>query len=346
MSNPRFASDNAAGAHPAVLDALARVNVGTALAYGHDPYTAGAVDAVRRHLGEQAEVFLVWGGTAANVLALRALVDSHQAVLCADRAHLWSDECGAPEKFLGCKLLPVPTRGGKIDPEAVVRHLQGRGVVHHAQPRVLSVSQSTELGTAYTPGELEALARLCREQDLLLHVDGARLANAAAHLEVELRAISVDAGVDVVSLGGTKNGLIGAEVVAFLRPGLAGAVGFHRKQGMQLASKMRFLAAQIEALFGADLWRTNAAHANAMARRLSDRAAAVAGVEIAYPVQSNAVLARLPRSAMERLRQSYVFHVWEEHPERPVVRWMAAFDTNEADVDAFLAKLEEAAGMP
>lgn len=346
MSNPRFASDNAAGAHPAVIDALARANVGAVLAYGHDPFTAGAVDAVRRHLGDQAEVFLVWGGTAANVLALRAVVDSHQAVLCADRAHLWSDECGAPEKFLGCKLLPVPTRGGKIDPDAVLQHLRGRGVVHHAQPRVLSVSQSTELGTVYSTAELEALAQLCREQGLLLHVDGARLANAAAHLAVELREITVDAGVDVVSLGGTKNGLIGAEVVAFLRPGLAGAAEFHRKQAMQLASKMRFIAAQVETLFSDDLWRTNAAHANAMARRLSDGAAAVAGVEIAYPVESNAVLARLPRSTIERLQQSYVFHVWEEHPERPIVRWMASFDTSEAEVEAFVAKLEQAAEMP
>lgn len=348
MSNPRFASDNAAGVHPAVLEALAAANRGPVLAYGHDAITERAVAAVRRELGEQAEVLFVWGGTAANVVGLRAVVDSFHAVLCGEQSHLWSDECAAPEKFLGCKLQPLPTRNGKVNADAIPPHLSGAGFVHHAQPRVLSVAQCTEVGTVYSAAELRALADLCHAHGLLFHIDGARLANAAAHLNVELRAISTAVGVDVLSLGGTKNGLLGAEAVVFLRPGLAPAAAFHRKQAMQLASKMRFVAVQIEALLTDGLWRDNARRANAMARRLADGAAREAHVELAYPVEANAVFARLPRATLERLRERFAFHVWREHPERPLVRWMTAFDTTEADVDEFLSALRAsgAAGVP
>lgn len=340
--NPRFASDNAAGVHPAVLDALARANQGSALAYGHDASTERAVAAVRRELGERAEVLFVWGGTAANVVGLRAVVDSYHAVLCGDLSHLWSDECAAPEKFLGCKLQPVRTRNGKIEPSDVRAHLNGAGVVHHAQPRVLSIAQATELGTVYTVDELRSLSALCREHDLLFHVDGARLANAATHLNVELRTITSDVGVDVLSLGGTKNGLMGAEAVVFLRAGLAPAAAFHRKQGMQLASKMRFVAVQIETLLAERLWRDNARQANAMAQRLANGAVNLPQVELAYRVEANAVFVHLPRTTMDRLREHFVFHVWTEHPERPVVRWMTAFDTDESEVDDFLVALAKA----
>lgn len=339
LPDPRFASDNAAGIHPAVLDALARANHGPALAYGHDPITERAVTAVRRELGEQAEVLFVWGGTAANVVGLRAVVDSYHAVLCGDHSHLWSDECAAPEKFLGCKLQPVQTCNGKIEPAEARACSYGAGVVHHAQARVLSVTQATESGTVYTVDELRALAAFCREHDLLFHVDGARLANAAAHLNVELRSLTTDVGVDVLSLGGTKNGLMGAEAVVFLRPELAQAAAFHRKQSMQLASKMRFVAVQIETLLSGGLWRDNARRANAMAQRLAAGAAEISGVELAYPVEGNAVFVSLPRRSMDRLRRRYVFHVWTEHPERPIVRWMTAFNTEESEVDDFLAAL-------
>jgi len=346
MNDPRFASDNAAGVHPAVLQALADANRGAALAYGHDAITERAVAAVRRELGEQAEVLFVWGGTAANVVGLRAVVDSFHAVLCGEQSHLWSDECAAPEKFLGCKLQPLPTCDGKVRPDDVLACLGNKGVVHHAQPRVVSIAQSTEVGTVYSVAELRALAEVCRQNDLLLHVDGARLANAAVHLNVDLRAVSTDVGVDVLSLGGTKNGLLGAEAVVFLRPELAPAAQFHRKQSMQLASKMRFVAAQVEALLTDGLWRDNARRANAMAQRLAAGAAREGQVEVAYPVEGNAVFARLPRATLVRLRDRFAFHVWRDDPQRPLVRWMTAFDTSEADVAEFLAALRDSASQP
>ena len=338
-----FASDNASGVHPDVLAALARANQGHALAYGHDPITAAAIDKVRAHLGAEAEVFFVFGGTAANVIGLGAATAPFQAVICSDGAHLHRDECGAPERFLGGKLLLAPSVQGKIDVAAVEAQIRGVGVVHHIQPRVVSVSQATEVGTVYGPDELRALADFAHARGMLLHVDGARLANAAASLGLPLRDITTDAGVDLLSFGGTKNGLMGAEAIVFLRPDLAASAGFHRKQGMQLASKMRFLAVQFDAYLTGDLWLRNARHANAMARRLAGAVQDIAGVELAYPVETNAVFASLPRQHVAALQAEYPFHVWQDGP-RPVARWMCSFDTSEDDVDAFAALLGQTLG--
>ncbi len=344
MSNPRFASDNAAGVHPAVLEALDAANRGPALAYGHDAVTERAASSVRRAFGGKADVLFVWGGTAANVLGLRTVVDSHHVIYCGEQSHLWSDECAAPENYLGCKLQPVPTTHAKLTPDLVRAAIQSGPGVHHAQPRALSIAQATEAGTVYSIAELGELAQLCRERGLLFHVDGARLANAAAALQTDLREVTADVGVDLVSFGGTKNGLMGAEAVVYLTPGIVGAAEFHRKQGMQLASKMRFVAAQFEALFTNDLWRENAVRANAAARRLEAGAAKVPQVEIVHPVDANAVFARIPRQTLKRLGERFIFHVWSDHPQRPTVRWMTAFDTTDAEVDEFLAALGEATG--
>ena len=339
-----FASDNNAGAHPEVLAALARVNDGHVRAYGDDPFTAAAVARLRGHLGEQAEVFFVFGGTGANVLGLQALMRPHEAVICSDYAHIQVDECGAPERFIGCKLLGVPAPAGKVTPQAIISRLAGIGSEHHSQPRVVSISQATEYGTVYTPAEIRALADTAHEHGLFLHVDGARIANAAASLGVSLRAITADAGVDVMSLGGTKNGLVGGEAVVFFDPRHAADFKFTRKQGMQLPSKMRFIAAQFDALFTDDLWLQSGRHANAMARRLADRVGDLPGLSITQPVEANAVFAILPPEVIPALQSEFFFYMWDER--RSEVRWMASWDTTEGDVDAFARTISRATGSP
>jgi len=331
-----FLSDNASGVHPEILEALLRANVGHARAYGADPYTAEAVSTLRRHFGDDTEVFFVWSGTAANVLALRALVDSVDAVLCAESSHIWRDECGAPERFLGAKLIPIEADQGKLTAETLRPYLQLQGDVHHSQPRAISLTQPTEWGTVYTVDELRSLCAFAHRHGLLVHLDGARLANAAVHLDCSLRTTSRDAGVDVVCLGGTKNGLLGAEAVLFFDPQLARRAPFYRKQAMHLASKMRFLAVQFEALLAGDLWRTSAAHANAMARRLAELLQPITGIDVVQPVQSNAVFARVPPSALG-LAERWPFLVWD--PAGPIIRLMTSFDTEEGDLEAFTQAL-------
>lgn len=339
-----FASDNNAGAHPEVLAALARVNEGHVRAYGDDPFTASAIATLRGHLGETAEIFFVFGGTGANVLGLHALMRPHEAVICSQYAHIHVDECGAPERFIGCKLVGVEAPDGKVTPEAVTARLGVVGNEHHSQPRVVSISQATEYGTVYTPEEVRALADTAHAHDLWLHVDGARIANAAAALDVPLRAITADAGVDVLSLGGTKNGLVGGEAVVFFDPARAERFRFMRKQAMQLPSKMRFIAAQFEALFVNDLWLRSARHANAMAQRLAERVRDVPGVTITQAVDANAVFATLPAGTVPALQESCFFYVWDEG--RSEVRWMASWDTTEEDVDAFASTIARAMGSP
>lgn len=329
-----FASDNTAGVHPAVLDAVARANRGRAPAYGDDELTARATARLRELLGApDAAVFLVWGGTGANVLGLQALLEPHEAVICADVAHIEVDECGAPERFTGSKLITVPAAGGKLRAEQIVARLGGGSYPHHVVPRVVSITQSTEYGTVYSLAELCAIGAAARAHGLRVHMDGARIANAAATLDVPLREIIRAAGVDMLSFGATKNGAMAVEAVVCFDPGLAGRLPFIRKQGMQLASKMRFLAAQLDAMLEDDLWLRNARHANAMARRLAQRVGGLEGVTITQPVEANAVFAIVPPAAIERLQAEYRFYVWNE--ERSEVRWMTAFDTAEADVDAF-----------
>jgi len=334
-----FASDNHAGAHPAVLEAIAEANSGWAPAYGGDRWTTDLRERLRELLGD-VEPFPVFNGTGGNVTALAAVLRPWEAVICPETAHINVDECGSPERIAGAKLIPVPTRDGKLTPEAVRSRLVGFGDQHHVQPRLVSISQSTELGTVYTPEEVAALAEVAHSSGLLLHVDGARLVNAAVGLGVELRDSTTGAGVDLLTLGGTKSGLIGAEAAIFLRRELAADYSYARKQGAQLASKMRYVSAQLLCLFGGDLWRETAGHANAMARRLADGVAAVPGVRLAYPVQANAVFAALPAVVIERLHERYHFYVWDD--EAGVVRWMCSWQTSPDDVDALLGALREA----
>ena len=334
-----FASDNNSPIHPAILEAMVRANVGHALAYGEDAWTERAQAAFKAHFGQQAEVFLVFNGTGANVLALAALTRPHHAVVCTRTAHINMDECAAPERFTGCKLLDVATPDGKLTPALVEEELEGLGDQHRAQPHVVSLSQSTELGTVYTPEEVRALSDFAHGRGMKLHMDGARLANAAAGLGVPLRGLTTDCGVDVLSFGGTKNGLMGGEAVVFLDPGLAEDFMFVRKQGMQLASKMRFLAAQFEALLAEDLWLKNARQANAMAALLAREAAKVPGVRVTRPTQANAVFAALPAGVIPVLQAYSFFYVWDEAV--PEVRWMASYDTTEEDVHRFVGRLKE-----
>lgn len=339
-----FASDNNAGVHPEILAAIAAANEGHVRAYGDDPYTARAVDAFRSQFGPAVEVFFVFNGTGANVLGIQALVRPHEAVICADLAHINVDECGAPERFTGCKLLGVPAPDGKVTPDAVAARLRGIGDQHHVQPRVVSISQSSEYGTVYRPAEIRALADFAHAHGLLLHMDGARIANAAAALDLPLRGVTADAGVDVLSFGGTKNGLLGGEAVVFFDPAHAERFRFIRKQGMQLSSKMRFVAAQFEALVGTDLWLRSARHANAMARRLGEGLRRIPGVTVTQPVDANAVFAILPGGSIPALQAQAYFYVWDD--TRDEVRLMASFDTTEDDVDRFLAAVARHAATP
>ncbi|MEO3756121.1 low specificity L-threonine aldolase [Streptomyces sp. B6B3] len=334
-----FASDNYAGVHPEVLAALALANGGHQPAYGGDDYTAHLQQVFRAHLGPHADVYPVFNGTGANVVALQALTDRRGAVITADTAHIHTDECGAPERVGGLKLLPVPTPDGKLTPDLIDREAFGWDDEHRATPQVVSLTQSTELGTCYTPDEIRAVCEHAHERGMTVHLDGARIANAAASLDVPLRAFTTDAGVDVLSFGGTKNGMLFGEAVVVLNPDAVSAMLHLRKLSMQLAAKMRFVAVQFEALLAGDLWLRGARHANAMAARLAEGVRTVPGVEIRYLVQANAVFARLPHEAGERLRKRHRFYFWDEAAGE--VRWMCSFDTTEADVDGFVAALRE-----
>jgi threonine aldolase len=343
MSARGFASDNHSGAHPDVLAAVGAANDGHVAAYGADPLTAALGERFREHFGQGAEGFPVFNGSAANVLCVQAACRPFEAVICPATAHLNVDECGAPEKVAGVKLIALPAPHGKLSPELLEREVAWSrvGDEHASQPRLVSISNSTELGTVYTVGELEALAEYAHGRGLLLHVDGARLANAAAAQGASLREVTADAGVDLLSFGGTKNGLLLGEAVVFLRERLAEDFAFIRKQGLQLASKMRFLSAQLDALLSNDLWLRNASHANSMALLLAEKITALPEVELAHPVEANGVFARFPAAAIEQLEfgpdGSRSFYVWDE-AER-VVRLMCSWDTTEDDVREFAATL-------
>ncbi|MFD5317439.1 threonine aldolase family protein [Streptomyces sp. NPDC127098] len=334
-----FASDNYSGVHPEILAAIALANGGHQPAYGADAYTEHLQDVFRAHLGPLAEAYPVFNGTGANVVALQALTDRWGAVITAETAHIHTDECGAPERVGGLKLLTVPTPDGKLTPELIARQAFGFDDEHRATPQVVSITQTTELGTRYTPDEIRAVCEFAHEHGMTVHLDGARIANAAASLDLPLAAFTTDVGVDVLSFGGTKNGMLLGEAVVLLTPGVARRMRHVRKLSMQLAAKMRFVSAQFEALLAGDLWLRGARHANAMARRLAEGVREVDGVRILHPVESNAVFARLPHDVSERLQKRYRFYFWDEAAGD--VRWMCSFDTTEEDVDGFLAALRE-----
>src|SRR5438270_5057811 len=328
-----FASDNNAGVHPNILKAISAANQGHVVGYGDDAYTHSAQALFKKQLGEDIEVFFVFNGTAANCLSLRALTNSYHAVICAEGAHIYVDECGAPEKFTGCKLVPVPAKNGKLTVEAVRSAYHGAGDEHHVQPRVISITQATEVGTVYRPNEVRALADFAHDHGMFLHLDGARIANAVAALGLNLKQATRDLGVDVLSFGATKNGALGAEAVVFFNPELAANFKFYRKQGMQLASKMRFISAQFEALFTGELWLQNARHANRMAQLLKREVSKIPHVKIIYNVEANGVFAQIPRKAIAKLQKRYFFYIWNE--AQSVVRWMCSWDTTADDVKQF-----------
>ena len=334
-----FGSDNHAGVHPAVLAAVAAANPGDAVAYGADPVSARAVEMLRGASGA-AEALLVFNGTAANVLGIGLMLRPFEAVVCAESSHLNVDECGAAERALGCKLLPVATADGKLTPELVERRLEGRGDEHRVQPRVVQIAQLTEAGTCYSLRELRELREFCRARGLLVYVDGARLANAAAYLDCTLAELAATA--DVLSFGGTKNGAMGVEGVLVMRDDLVDGSVFQRKQLMQLGSKMRFLAAQVIALLENDLWLDNARRANAMAARLAAAVSAVPGLRLAHPVQGNGVFAEISAERARKLQEQWAFSIWSDAGDGScVVRWMTSFDTTEADVDALVAAVRD-----
>ncbi|MDP4208009.1 MAG: low specificity L-threonine aldolase [Bacteroidota bacterium] len=334
-----FASDNNAGVHPDVLRALIDANSGHTIAYGEDLYTRQAVEKFKEILGEQISVYFVFLGTAANVLGLRALTDSFNAVICAETAHINVDECGAPERFTGCKLITVSSSDGKISTEEVKRHLQGFGFEHHAQPKVISITQPTELGTLYSVQEIKELADLAHQHNMYLHVDGARIANAVASSGSSLKEMITDTGVDVLSFGGTKNGLMYGEAIVFLKKNLDKNFKYYRKQGMQLASKMRYISAQFSAYFNDNLWLKNASHANKMAQLLAQKISDIKGITITQPVQANGVFAIIPKEIVPRLQEEFFFYTWNEHTNE--VRWMTSWDTQETDIIAFTNLLQQ-----
>ncbi len=339
MTGKSFGSDNHAGVHPAVLAALAAAGGGDAVAYGDDPLTT-SVEARLRAAAGARRAYLVFNGTAANILGLSLMLRPFEAVICAETSHVNVDECGAAERLLGCKLLPVSTPDGKLTPELVASRLTGIGDEHRAQPRVIQIAQVTELGTCYSLAELRDLRDFGQRHGLLTYLDGARIANAAAYLDCSLADIAACA--DVLSFGATKNGAVGVEAVLVMSEELGDGAEYHRKQLMQLASKMRFLSAQVDALLSGDLWLATARHANAMAVRLAASLDGLPGVRMAYPVQSNGVFTELTQDHAIRLQQDWSFQIWSQSGDgRCVARWMTAFDTSEADVDQLVLSIRD-----
>lgn len=333
-----FGSDNHSGVHPKVLQALTDANRGYCLSYEEDSYTAKAVELFRSIFGEDTHTYFAFNGTAANVLCLQALTRPHHAVVCAHTAHLNRDECGAPERFTGCKLLTAETPDGKLRPEDVLPLLTGFGFQHHVQPRVVSISQVTELGKVYRPEEIKALANLAHSHNMYLHMDGSRLANAAAFLDVSFADMTRNAGVDALSFGGTKNGMLMGEAVVFFNPALAHDFLYIRKQSMQLFSKSRFIAAQYLAYLEDDLWLENARHANSMAQYLAESLEGLLGVQITQKVESNAVFAIIPKDVYTKLAEKHFFYIWDESTGE--VRWMCSYNTQKSHVDAFVNDLK------
>lgn len=328
-----FGSDNHAGTHPAVMQAIIEANQGDAIAYGADPWTERATERLRDLFRTTGDVFFVFNGSGANVLGLSLLIRRYEAIICAENAHIAVDECGSSERLLGTKLLTVPAPEGKITPDQIAPMLAGRGDDHRAQPGAVCITQSTEFGTCYSLAEIKEISEFCAANSLRLFIDGARLANAVAHLDCSIAELA--SHVDALSFGGTKNGAMLAEALIVMRPELVEATQYLRKQQTQLASKMRFVSAQFNALLDDDLWLRNARHANAMATRLALGLADVPAISVVQAVQADAVFARMEPRHIQALQKEWFFHVWDEATS--VVRLMTAFDTKEADVDAFLA---------
>jgi threonine aldolase len=334
-----FASDNNAGIHPDILKAIIDANTGHAIGYGEDPWCREAISLLKKEFGQNSEIYFALTGTGANILGLKSILHSFNSVLTAETSHINTDECGAPENFIGCKIIPIATSDGKIYPHQLENHLHGFDFEHHSQPGLISITQSTEMGTLYRTEEIRALAELAHKNGMFLHMDGARLSNAAVSLELNFRDFTVDAGVDVLSFGGTKNGLMMGEAVIFFNSELSRYTKYYRKQAAQLYSKMRFVGAQFIPYLKDGIWKKNAAHANNMAKLLENRLSKIPCIKITQKVESNGVFAILPKELIPILQKEYFFYTWDE--SRGEVRWMTSFDTTDEDVIGFTRLLEQ-----
>jgi threonine aldolase len=334
-----FASDNNSGVHPAVFKSMEAANTGHVTGYGADKYTQKAIKIFKEKFGPETEVYFVFNGTGANVLGLSTVTQSFNSIICAETAHIQEDECGAPEKFTGCKLLPVEPENGKLTPERIQHHLKGFDFEHHSQPRVISISQVTEMGTVYQPEEIKALADLAHKNNMLLHMDGARIANAAVALNLDFKTFTKDCGVDVLSFGGTKNGMMLGEAVLFFDPERTKFTKYIRKQSMQLYSKMRFVGAQFIAYFENDLWKETAVHSNKMAKLLEAEVAKIPEIKLTQPVEANGVFAIVPPEIIKPLQEKFFFYMWNETISE--VRWMTSFDTTEKEIYEFTGLIKK-----
>lgn len=329
-----FASDNNSSVHPEVLQAIIKANEAHAVGYGDDLWTEKAKDLLKAVFGLEAESFFVFNGTGANSVALKTLTRSFHAVLAADTAHVLVDECGAPARFSGCAFIGIKAEQGKLSPELIKPYLHGFGDPHHSQPKVVYISQATELGTLYTLEELKELTTFLHQHDMYLHMDGARLANACVALGCSMKEMTVDCGVDILSLGGTKNGMMMGEAVVTFRPELSALIPYYRKQATQLASKMRYMSCQFIPYLEQEIWKKNAQHANAMAVKLKNSLMTFPNVSLVYPLESNALFLKIPKACIERLRKEYFFYTWDE--EEGVIRLVTSWDTTDEDVDSFV----------
>lgn len=338
MSNRGFASDNNSGIHPAILKAIKTANTGHVVGYGDDRYTEEAKKLFKSEFGEETEIFFTLTGTGANILSIQSLCQSFHSIICTETAHIHSDECGAPEKFTGSKLIPIPSSNGKVSPSELLKKLHGFDVEHHSQPGMLSISQVTEMGTVYSADEIKELAGIVHQHGMYLHMDGARIANAAVSLGLNFRAFTKDAGVDVLSFGGTKNGLMLGEAVLIFNPELAKNTKYYRKQAAQLYSKMRFVSVQFIPYLRDEIWKANAGHANRMAQMLAGLVSEIKAIRITQKVDANGIFAILPREIIPLIRKEYFFYDWDE--SKGEVRWMTSFDTMEEDITSLVALLK------
>jgi len=333
-----FASDNNAGIHPDIIKAMQKANIGHCIAYGDDIYTQSAIDTIKEHFGEDIDVYFTFNGTGSNVLALKMLTESYNSIICAETAHINVDECGAPEKFTGCKLLSVPTENGKLTIEKIKYHMHDFGFEHHSQPKVISIAQVTEMGTVYTSDEIREITDYAHENNMFVHMDGARLCNAVVSLGSNFMGITADVGIDALSLGLTKNGAMNAEAIIFFNKKVSEDFKYYRKQGMQLASKMRFMAVQFETLLTNDLWKENAEHANKMAKLLAEKVSKIPQVKLTQKVEANGVFAIVPSEIIPKLQKEFFFYMWDEHNSE--VRWMTSFDTQLENIEKFVLLLQ------
>jgi len=331
--NNQFGSDNHSGVHEDILNAMIKANTDHAIAYGEDYYTKRSVKKFKQHFGNNIDVYFVYNGTAANILGLKTLTNSFNSIICAETAHLNVHECGGPEKFTGCKLITIPTNNGKLTKNLIKPHIIGLGDPHRAQPKVISITQPTELGTIYSKKELKEITDFAHSNKMLVHIDGARLCNAAAYLKANLKEITTDLGVDLLSFGGTKNGMMFGEAVIFFKKGLSKNFEYIRKQGMQLASKMRFISIQFETFLSNNLWLRNAEHSNEMAKLLYEKIRNFEKIKITQEVQSNAIFAKIPKKTISSLQKKYFFHVFDELKSE--VRWMCSFNTTVENIEKF-----------